>query len=84
MQLYRFKRICKGGNPLAFLYKLIFFLRRQALPDRLQWGAQTKQARYLRTSIYKQTINKTVHQIVPKAKTCCLKDSTRSDDHFGI
>jgi hypothetical protein len=59
MQLYRFKkRTCRGGKstwlPLQTGYLL--FLR-QALPDHLQWGAQTKQARYLRTSIYKQTIN---------------------------
>jgi hypothetical protein len=32
-----------------------------------------KQTRYLHTSIYKQTINKTVHQTVPKAKNTLSK-----------
>jgi hypothetical protein len=45
MQLYRFKReYAEGENPLAFLYKLSMFFFVEALPDHLQWGAQTKQA----------------------------------------
>jgi hypothetical protein len=52
-------------------------LCRQALPDRLQWGAHTKQARYLHTSIYKQTINKQYTKQQQKLKTRYLKDSTR-------
>jgi hypothetical protein len=59
MQLYRFqKEYAERENPLAFLQTEYLLLRRLTLLDRLQWGAQTKQARYLRTNIYKQTINK--------------------------
>jgi hypothetical protein len=67
----------RGKSTCLPLQTGYLFLRRQALPNRLQWGAQMKQARYLCTSIYKQTINKIVHQIVAKAKKRYVKDYTR-------
>jgi hypothetical protein len=54
MQLYRFKkRICRGGKPLAFLYKPGIFL----FVDRLFLVASNGELRRNRHDIYAQTIN---------------------------
>jgi hypothetical protein len=59
MQCYRFKkRKCRGGKPLAFLYKLsmLFFKDRLFL---ITFNGELRRNRHdIYTKAYKQTINK--------------------------
>jgi hypothetical protein len=59
MQCYRFKREnAERESHLPSSTNWYSPLRKQALPDHLQWGAQTKQARYIHIKHIQQAINK--------------------------